>query len=1500
MTSVSPSPSRAIPVHSSPEAAHAQAQSHMPRGWEAGAPSADALAALSGIWARRKQTARWVPRRLLLINWWKFAYQEFHLADGHLVLNGRNGSGKSTVGAVAVPVALDMVKHRRRFDPFGGSERNPAYLLIGAWDAPPHADEYHDDRTGYVCWEFQHRVSEATVTCGVGFRARRALGRDGEIEHWGFVVSDRTHGVDFSVFAESGEPLGRSALAQRLGAGHVFVRARDYQSAMNDALFGFDRSAQLRELTDVLLELRKPKLEKGITPEQLNASLSAALPPLPTSVTEQLSDLVTGINHALEQVRETEDHLSRATVIHEAQGAAALAHAQLEGVELLELQTLVDQGERALDRKRTDRQEAEERLDRVTVRLRLLDEERTAAERRQEVLRNSAIYSQLGQLEVARRQLHEADERALAATRAVEHVTADIARVEERQDRLAVMFRGSVSERETDFDEMGTQAAATRWSYLEPLLAAARMRLASVTLMAPGPGADVVLDAMDFPGLRAKWTVRQSALEHAAAAADRVASAAEAHRQARQHADGVAARRATAAAQARDAGATLATAAEALAAAVRAWSADQTRLGRLGDDETVRRALAEALEAVSARLSPHNWSSGIAPTRHEALSACVPVLRKAREGMETSRETAQASRVEAVQLRDRLAADHQRLLDTPLLAPDARSGQTALRSALGALGLPVLPLYLALDIADGADQVRAARIEAALLEAGLLDALIVSRATHDRLTSMVASGSLPPEAADRWVVVEERTHAGQSVAAPAPPSRVVSEILHASTEVFTPPAMASLLVALDRVVSHSVDGRWRHGMLFGWAGSTHSSGVRFLGEGNRRRHRAEAIAALATRLESAQSLVDEYDAALAALNERLQALRASADRLEALDAAGQYETAWHQSRIMSDLLARLDIEVLEADRAAQAVRVTLVAREEELRVAIAPIPDCSGITASALRDELRDERAVVREIEHLRTLLAELVRQRGDAESLAADLEAARGRLEETRLEQEAALEVRHGAEARVAAIEAILTSREAAQLRAEIAQLVQRLAGIVEERDPLKEEKGSWKNKVDQLSDAMQELEGDLLTRRGSRDEQALRLVATLQRYPHPELIRARDIAQLADEGAGPVGAARELLKRRRTTQDLRRNVNEDRNSTFNHLHEAFTTHKEALAAYRPEWIGGEARVRFIDPLDHQQVAPDRLVAALERQRDEQRRAVSERETELYEQFFIGDVISTVRQRIADAHAFVAHVGHCLAGMRLSNGSHFTLTWQPKAAVAGGADYGRLINLVRLDPEAMTTALRQEMIALFRSRVDVVRHAADFQDAAAGSLSSQRANGRTRRGSDRIGGESLAERLHSEFDYRGWFDFKLTFVRPDGTTVALMKNGLQALSGGERTLAQVLPLLAAVHAHSLGARPDAPKLIYLDEAFAGVDPENTEGTLRMLSELDFSWLFASDKFWGTSREISASTTYTLTPGSRAVFAMFHLWDGDQTLSESELASLIARHGPLPYAVSSE
>jgi hypothetical protein len=100
--------------------------------------------------------------------------------------------------------------------------------------------------------------------------------------------------------------------------------------------------------------------------------------------------------------------------------------------------------------------------------------------------------------------------------------------------------------------------------------------------------------------------------------------------------------------------------------------------------------------------------------------------------------------------------------------------------------------------------------------------------------------------------------------------------------------------------------------------------------------------------------------------------------------------------------------------------------------------------------------------------------------------------------------------------------------------------------------------------------------------------------------------------------------------------------------------------------------------------------------------------------------------------------------------------------------------------------------------------------------------------------------------------------------------------SGGEKAVMLQLPLFVAAAAHYEAAAKTAPRPVYLDEAFAGIDIEMRGNCMELLTDLDLDFVLASHDEWGFHAEVPGLVTYSLfrDPTTPGVLTTPFIWDG--------------------------
>jgi uncharacterized protein (TIGR02680 family) len=262
------------------------------------------LAAATGGGLPEPGRLRWQPLRVGIVNLWEYDSAEFWFADGRLVLRGGNGAGKTKVLELTTLMLLRGEITPSVLDPFGSQHRTMRFNLLptGEGDDPR---EPADSGLGYAWVEFGRRDENGEprfFTCGMGAAARRGTGTGG-VTTWHFVTALRP-GKEFSLIA-GGRAIEQKEL-RKIDGVTVPGSATAYRARLSSDLFALSAESY-DNLTELLKQLRKPKLGERLNPASLAETLREALPPLAAHEVTQLAegwDHLDQLRRAVEQTEE--------------------------------------------------------------------------------------------------------------------------------------------------------------------------------------------------------------------------------------------------------------------------------------------------------------------------------------------------------------------------------------------------------------------------------------------------------------------------------------------------------------------------------------------------------------------------------------------------------------------------------------------------------------------------------------------------------------------------------------------------------------------------------------------------------------------------------------------------------------------------------------------------------------------------------------------------------------------------------------------------------------------------------------------------------------------------------------------------------------------------------------------------------------------------------------------------------------------------------------------
>ncbi|HET8641801.1 MAG TPA: SbcC/MukB-like Walker B domain-containing protein, partial [Pseudonocardiaceae bacterium] len=305
----------------------------------------------------------------------------------------------------------------------------------------------------------------------------------------------------------------------------------------------------------------------------------------------------------------------------------------------------------------------------------------------------------------------------------------------------------------------------------------------------------------------------------------------------------------------------------------------------------------------------------------------------------------------------------------------------------------------------------------------------------------------------------------------------------------------------------------------------------------------------------------------------------------------------------------------------------------------------------------------------------------------------------------------------------------------------------------------------------------------------------------------------------------------------------------------------------YRPEWesAGGLIVVRIADEHGLAPVGAfgERIAGA----RRDQEQLLTESERRVLEDALLTQLARQIHERTVDARDLINRMNTEMRRRRMSSGLTVGVRWELADSLAD--EQRDIVRLMERDAASLGPDELARMRAYF-----------------AGSIKAARA-ARPDRGYRQI----LADVL----DYRRWRSFSFFLHPPGGGEERLTRARHGQLSGGEQSVSLHLPLFAAAHVTFNSADPRCPRLLALDEAFAGVDDKGRTELFGLTTEFDFDLFMTGFDLWATYDTVPGAAHYDLkhSPAEHAVSALLMVWDGTGTDADVDGSLAAALGSPL-------
>ena len=1373
---------------------------------------------------------RFQMNRIGFVNFWLYDEEDFEFSDGKLLLRGQNGSGKSITTQSFIPFVLDGDRTPSRLDPFGSSDRRMEYYFLG--------EEGKDEATGYLFLEFKRAHSDEYRTIGIGQRAKRGKPMD----FWGFIILDgRRIGYDLWLYKEVGSnkiPFDKRELRAELGEENFFTDSQsEYKKAVNHHLFGFCKAEQYEQFIRLLVKVRAPKLSKEFKPTKVYEILNDSLQTLSdedlrTMVDamekmDEIQDSLEMLGRAFSDVKIIRNEYTRYNQYMLAKKAQGYLNKKQE-VERAR-QQLEEQEARILEMEKDQR----EKSDQLTA----LGDRKTLAETERTGLMDTDMEEIDHKLELARSGKEAAEELEQRWIEKAENCREKILQQENQLRELTgtlELYAEELTEKKQEFLEV---QETLQWEMHEQAM--------SLLGLEQYEGTDEIakqLSAYKVQIENGRKTIRR--YEEMAKAYDEAASRLDALNRKKAELE-----------QCADEAAGLTTAQK-----------DQwiTALYDAKKQAEVWHPSEEILREAEQKVSDYQNVSDAGAVRE--------LLRIDYEGQrQTLGEVIFTKEREKEQIADQLAEAEEQLAQVQAqeeLEPAREPYAEESRKALSALGITAVPFYKTVEFSEMLDDRACAALEAQLEKAGILDALVVAPKDMERVRKEC------PEFAD--AVINETKPGTFGFA-----GLTVSEELEGQLRTGVQCVLSNLYVSRDTENgSHAgtnrkdgaagggypgadsaqggiylgADGWFAHGMLTGRAKK--DGDAEYVGQMARRRKKEQKIRQLQEEIAGLQEQ-------LAAVRDALSELRGQMGLLEREYGSVPDFTEIDQA-LAKEKECELALQMMEQEftRATEQEKKAAQDKNQAYQVML---QSCKPFPYGRTEQEYDEVLTCIEEYRSLwqesREILFRLVSERSRRSALQERIE------QEEQAMDEALVEKRRYSRS-IKEYDIQIRQYEEYLNRPENIEKARRLQKLREELTEIEKEIATLRETLIRLDEKLQALR---VTTPGqkARLQEMIAEESCLRSYFEEELtlglVFEREGRTLADCAKQALTVLRDSDKNRELT-DL-----------FNSLYQVYQKHNGSLTSYGTslEECFGEVdqalmkdgsahalrqRMRIVSVWNGKKVYLEEFYRILKNAIDETELLIQKKDRELFEDILSQTISQQLTDRIAESRKWVSDMSKLMKEMDTSMGLTFSLDWKPRTADNDTElDTAELEQILLRDRELLTTEDIEKVAAHFRSKIRMEK-----------------------RKLEETGGMiNYMELVREALDYRRWFEFQMYYRRGAEARKPLTNAAFNRFSGGEKAMAMYVPLFAAVNAQYKKADyADHPRMIALDEAFAGVDDKNISSMFELVEKLDFDYIMNSQALWGCFETVKGLRIAELRRpmNSQVVTVIRFTWNGHERI----------------------
>ncbi len=761
------------------------------------------------------------------------------------------------------------------------------------------------------------------------------------------------------------------------------------------------------------------------------------------------------------------------------------------------------------------------------------------------------------------------------------------------------------------------------------------------------------------------------------------------------------------------------------------------------------------------------------------------------------------------------------------------------RASLAQAGITAIPFYRTVEFAKNLNETACARLEAQLQMSGMLDALVVTKEDFARVKAE------HPEFLDAVLQTDGpgNSHFTKLTVSDDLPQELKVPVLEILSNIYEEEGKT-------QGICFGADGSFRQGIL---AGKANKKAAEYVGYLARKRRKEQKIQELLEQIESVSKIIEGLKAEIAQLQERMDKLQVEYQELPDFS---EIQAALSEKKELERILETLESEYLKQQDQEHRLSGQKNQQYQEVLKLCKMLP--YGRTAEAYEEACdaaeeygRIWQSVRRELLHMQTEQIGCLDKKERIDQYNDD-------LEEAFIEKRTYSTRAKACEIQIRQLEEYLKSPE-------LLEKANRLKCLKEEIEQIDQKLEDLKLLGAALKERLQTLQKDLPEQK-EKLQQFIIEENALRNYFEEEL----DLKLILNrEGRTVYDCAREAVKILRESDK-----NREPGELLQALHNVYLKHNGSLASYgtsMEECFGGTGdidavrkRVRIISTWNGKKVYLEEFYNILRNTIEETELLIQKKDRELFEDILSQTISQQLTDRIAESRRWAKDMSKLMQEIDTSMGLSFSLEWKPcKADNDKELDTADLEQILLRDRELLTLDDIEKVAGHFRSKIRVEK--AKLEET--GTII------------------NYMELVRDALDYRKWFEFQMFFRRGEETKKPLTNAAFNRFSGGEKAMAMYVPLFGAVNAqYQKAENKDHPRIVALDEAFAGVDDKNIKSMFELVHKLDFDYIMNSQALWGCFETVKGLRIAELhrPENSQVVSVIRYTWNGQERILDEQ------------------